>query len=320
MTVEPRIVALAGGVGGAKLAEGLARSLAPGQLTVIVNTGDDFEHFGLYICPDLDTVCYTLAGKANPNTGWGRSQETWLAMETIKELQGPSWFNLGDRDIGLHLERTRSLRAGESLSQFTRRICQAWGIQGQVIPMSDQAWPTWVNSDDGELPFQEYFVHRQCQPHVTGFRFGDGGQAAPAPGVLASLEQANYIVFCPSNPWVSIDPILAVAGVKEVIARRQAAGTPVVAVSPIIGGQTIKGPAAKMFNELGIQPSAVAVAEHYRGLVNGFIYDEQDHRLENDIQSLGMHTLVTNTIMLDNQDRIWLAQKTVAFCHHLNDS
>ena len=308
------IVALAGGVGGAKLADGLAQNLPPEDLTVIVNTGDDFEHLGLFICPDLDTVCYTLAGIANPATGWGRSDETWQALETLGGLGGPTWFRLGDRDLGLHLERTRRLRAGLLLSQITADFCQALGVRHKILPMSDDRIPTWVYTIDGELPFQEYFVHRQCQPQVTGFRFEGAEHARPAQGVLEALEMADLVVICPSNPWVSIDPILAVPGIRPVLQD-----CPVVAISPIIGGKTVKGPAAKMYAELGIQPSALSVARHYRDTLTGFLLDVQDVQQVMDIQSLGMHTCVTDTMMVTSQDRARLAKEVVEFGWSLTD-
>ena len=209
-----KIAALAGGVGGARLAHGLAQVLPPADLTVIVNVGDDFEHLGLKICPDLDTVCYTLAGLANPVTGWGRSDDTWHALESLATLGGPGWFRVGDRDLGLHLERTRRLGHGQPLSQVTQDFCRAWGVAQRVLPATDDNLPTLVYTEDGEMPFQEYFVRQQCRPHVTGFRF-EGAQAArPAPGVLEALAAAQVVVFCPSNPWVSIDPILAVPGMR----------------------------------------------------------------------------------------------------------
>jgi LPPG:FO 2-phospho-L-lactate transferase len=296
------------------LADGLARALTPDDLTIIVNTGDDFEHLGLKICPDLDTVCYTLAGYSNPATGWGRSGETWQALETLGLLGGPTWFRLGDRDLGLHLERTRRLRAGQSLSRITRDFCRAWGIGATVLPMSDDPVPTWINTDEGELPFQEYFVHRQCRPHVTGFRFAGVDQAAPAPGVLESVHQANLIVFCPSNPWVSIDPILAIPGMRAAIESAwPGRHCPVIAVSPIIAGQTVKGPAAKMYAELGIQPSAVAVARHYLPILTGFILDQVDASDEREIADLGISTLVTDTLMRNSSDRLRLADQALSF-------
>ncbi|MBE3117592.1 MAG: 2-phospho-L-lactate transferase, partial [Candidatus Atribacteria bacterium] len=206
-----KIVALAGGVGGAKLADGLAQLLPPENLTIVVNTGDDFEHLGLYISPDLDTVCYTLAGLVNPETGWGRREETFHVLENLQKLGGPDWFHLGDRDLATHIERTRRLREGQPLSQITRDFCHAWGVRQPVLPMSDQPVRTMLDTtEDGELAFQEYFVHRKCEPKVKGFRFAGIEMARPAPGVLEMIEQADAVVVCPSNPWVSIDPILAV--------------------------------------------------------------------------------------------------------------
>ena len=304
----PRIVALAGGVGGARLADGLAQVLPPEDLTVLVNIGDDFEHLGLKICPDLDTVCYTLAGLANPSMGWGRLGETWNALESLSQLGGPDWFRVGDRDLGTHLERTRRLHAGQSLSQVTRHFCKAWGVGPIVLPASDDSVPTWVYTDEGELPFQEYFVQRQCQPRVTAFRFTGIDRARPAPGALEALAAANLVVICPSNPWVSIDPILALPGLRAAIAARL-----VVAVSPIIGGQAVKGPAAKMYAELGIEPSALAVAQHYRGLLAGFMFDEVDVDLEASVIELGMKTWVTNTWMKTTDDRRRLALEILKF-------
>ena len=296
-----KIVALAGGVGGAKLAHGLAQILAPEDLTIIVNTGDDFEHLGLYICPDLDTVCYTLAGLANPETGWGRINETWNTISNIEKLGGPNWFRLGDQDIATHLERTRRLKAGQSLSQITKEFCKAWDIKHTILPMTDSAIRTIVDTDEGELAFQEYFVHRQCEPRVKGFRF-DGVQfAEPAVGAREALDSADAVVICPSNPWVSIDPILQVI---------QKINKPVIAVSPIIGGKAIKGPAAKMYQELGIEPSALAVAEHYRDLISGFVLDNVDAALSDKIET---KTLVTNTIMNSYVDRAQLATDVLHF-------
>lgn len=303
-----KITALAGGVGGARLVDGLAQILPPQNLSVIVNTGDDFEHMGLFICPDLDTVCYTLAGLENPATGWGRSDESWGALESIAALGGPTWFHLGDRDIGLNLERTRRLRSGQTLSQVTRNICEALHVQIDVLPMSDSPIPTFVICNEGKLAFQEYFVRRQCQPAVKSFEFSGVEEAAPAAGVLEALRSSDLVVICPSNPWVSIDPILAVPGVRDAMKN-----TPVVAVSPIIGGQTIKGPAAKMFAELGIKPSSAAVAQHYQGLIKGFVQDTSDSALAASIREIVTHTLTTNTIMKSRLARINLAAEIIRF-------
>lgn len=305
-TVHRRIVALAGGVGGAKLAHGLAQILPPEDLTVIVNTGDDFEHMGLSICPDLDTVCYTLAGLANPETGWGRVNETWNTIENIEKLGGPNWFRLGDQDIATHLERTRRLKGGENLSQITKEFCKSWGIKHTILPMTDSPVRTIVNTDEGELAFQEYFVHRRCEPRVKGFRF-DGVEAAePVIGARKAIESADAIIICPSNPWVSIDPILQV--IKKI-------DKPVIAVSPIIGGKAVKGPAAKMYSELGIEPSALAVAEHYRGLLNGFVLDSIDAKLSTKIS---VKTLVTDTLMKNIADRARLAMDVLHFIGSLS--
>lgn len=307
-----KIVALAGGVGGAKLAHGLARILPPENLTVIVNTGDDFEHYGLYICPDLDTVCYTLAGLANPETGWGRADETWDAIENAKKLGGPGWFNLGDRDLGTHLERTRRLKAGDSLSHITRDFCRAWGVEHAVLPMSDQPVRTMVDTDEGELSFQEYFVHRRCEPGVKGFRFEGVEAAGPAPGTREAMQSADAVIICPSNPWVSIDPILRVLSLMPAPSRWERE-VPVVAVSPIIQGQTVKGPAAKMYRELGIEPSALAVANHYRGLLRGFVIDTLDAQLKESVKGLNMMVSVTNTLMRSHEDRKLLAKQVLEF-------
>jgi LPPG:FO 2-phospho-L-lactate transferase len=303
-----KVIALAGGVGGARLADGLAQILEHDALTVIVNTGDDFEHLGLKICPDLDTVIYTLAGLSNPASGWGRSGESWKALESLGELGGPTWFRLGDRDLGLNLERTRRLRLGHTLSQVTKHFCQSLGVRAQVLPMSDDPVPTCVLTDEGDLPFQEYFVRRQCQPRVSGFRFFGAEHAAPAPGVLDAIRQADLIIFCPSNPWVSVDPILAVLGIREALRPK-----PVVAVSPIIGGHAVKGPAAKMFRELGLESSAISVAQHYGELLSGFVLDAVDAAQAGEIRSHGIAILTTDTIMKTPQKRLVLAEEVIRF-------
>lgn len=300
-----KITALAGGVGGAKLAHGLAQILSPEDLTIIVNTGDDFEHFGLYICPDLDTVCYTLAGLANPETGWGRAGETWQAMDNLRRLGAPDWFNLGDSDLATHLERTRRLKEGQTLTQITRDFCATWGIRHTILPMSDQPVRTLVDTVEyGELAFQEYFVKYRCAPCVRGFRFAGAEIAEPAAGVREALQDAEAVVICPSNPWVSIDPILRVLKLQPTTRPLP----PIVAVSPIIGGRTVKGPAAKMFAELGIEPSALAVAEHYRGLLRGFVLDNVDSSYQEAIRRLNIEPLVTETIMQNAEDRRRLAE------------
>lgn len=305
-----KIVALAGGVGGAKLVHGLALALPPEDLTVIVNTGDDFEHYGLYICPDLDTVCYTLAGLANLETGWGRVDETWNAIQNAVRLGGPGWFNLGDRDLGTHLERTRRLKDGHPLAQVTKDFCEAWGISQTVFPMSDQPVRTIVETDQGELAFQEYFVHRKCEPQVKGFRFEGSESAEAVAGALDAIASADAVVICPSNPWVSIDPILSIAGIRQGIESK-----PVIAVSPIIGGKAVKGPAAKMYEELGVQPSASAVGDHYRGLITGFVLDRVD---EDQAGNIGVPTLTTDTLMDSLTKRAGLAGDVLNFIRRID--
>lgn len=305
-----KIVALAGGVGGAKLVHGLAQILNPEDLTIIVNTGDDFEHYGLYICPDLDTVCYTLGGLANPTTGWGRVDESWQAIENAVRLGGPGWFNLGDQDLGTHLERTRRLKEGQALSQITRDFCKAWGIRQIMLPMSDETVRTIIKTEEGDLAFQEYFVQYKCEPRVKGFRFEGVKIAEAAPGAFEAIEVADSVVICPSNPWVSIDPILAISGVRRAIEAKT-----VVAVSPIIGGQAVKGPAAKMYTELGIQPSALAVAEHYRGLLDGFVLDNLDEELAHKID---IPTLTTDTLMDSLTKRVKLARDVLNFIRRID--
>lgn len=295
------------------MADGLAQALPPGDLTVIVNTGDDFIHLGLKICPDLDTVCYTLAGLANPVTGWGLKGDTFQALGSLAALGGPAWFKLGDIDLGVHLERTRRLQTGQTLSQVTQAFCDGWRIATQVLPMSDQPIPTTVYTDEGPLPFQEYFVHRSCVPKVNGFCFEGVEYSHPSPGLVQALMDADLVVICPSNPWVSIDPILAVPGVKQAVN-----GKSVIAVSPIVGGRAIKGPAAKMYAELGIEPSARAVAAHYGafgldGILTGLVMDTIDAGQSAQVEDLGMKAFVMDTIMTTPEARLHLAHELLNF-------
>jgi LPPG:FO 2-phospho-L-lactate transferase len=301
-----KIVALAGGVGGAKLADGLAQVLQPKNFTVIVNTGDDFSHLGLYISPDLDTMCYTLAGIANPETGWGRFDDTSFVLRELKKMGMPHWFKLGDADLAIQLIRNTYLKNGLSLSQVTEILCEKWGVEVKVLPMSDDHIQTWVSTTEGDLEFQEYFVHRLCEPTVKGFRFEGVDKSSPAPGVIEAIKQCDAVIFCPSNPWVSIDPILAVPKIKDAVQTRK-----VYAVSPIIGNHAVKGPAAKMFQELGIQPSALAVAAHYKGLVCCLMINDTDNNMVSEINSLGIRTLVTDILMRDQADRKRLAQELI---------
>ena len=305
------IVALAGGVGGAKLVDGFAQLLPPGNLTIIVNTGDDFEHFGLYICPDLDTVCYTLAGLANPETGWGRLNETFTTLENIKTLGGPDWFRIGDKDLATHLERSRRLHEGQLLSQITQGFCQAWGVKHLILPMSNQPVRTLVDTIEyGELSFQEYFVHHNCEPTVKSIRFAGIGSARPAPGVLDAIKKADAIVICPSNPWLSIDPILALMNLRYSLSSKM-----VVAVSPIISGKTVKGPAAKIFKDMGISPSALAVSLHYNNLLSGFLLDSRDRDIAD---GFSIPIRITNTLMKTHDDRRQLAEDVLNLIQTLN--
>lgn len=302
-----KVVALAGGGGGAKLVDGLAQILLS-DLTVIVNTGDDFNHFGLRICPDIDSVCYTLGGMANPSTGWGCRDETWNALDAIRKLGGPDWFNLGDRDLGTHLERTRRLSDGQSLSEITRFFCQRWEIKPSVLPMSDSPIPTMVLTENGELSFQDYFVRQKCLPEVRGFRYSGVEDAQPSPGVLNAIHDASLIVICPSNPWVSIDPILSISAIRSALINK-----PVLAVSPIIGGKVVKGPAGKMFSEMGYDSTSLSVVNHYGNLLNGFVLDRLDEKYEPKIRSLGINVLMTQTIMRTAEDRRQLANDVISF-------
>lgn len=311
------ILALAGGVGGAKLANGLARILSPAELVVAVNTGDDFEHLGLHISPDLDTVIYTLAGIANPATGWGRADESWNFLTALGELGGPTWFQLGDRDLAAHVERTRRLATGETLSQITAHFCVRLGIRHSIVPMSDQRVRTMIRSNQGWLEFQDYFVRLQCEPRVVEIRFEGVEAARPSPGLEQVLQQdatLRAVVICPSNPFVSIDPILALRGIGDRLPRLQA---PVVAVSPIVGGQALKGPARKMLQELGYEPSALGVAHHYQNFLDGLVIDRRDAALAPAIEALGVRTLVTETIMTGEAEQIALARRVVDFATQL---
>ena len=315
------ILALAGGVGGAKLAAGLQAALGrPEELLTVVNTGDDFEHLGLHICPDLDTVTYTLSGRANPETGWGLAGETWNFLDALGTLGGEDWFRLGDRDLATHVERTRRLRAGDTLSRVTSDLSSRLGVPSRIAPMSDDRVRTVVETAEGDLPFQEYFVRRRCEPAVRGLRF----EGAPAARMSAAFESAlahpalDAVVICPSNPYLSVDPILAVPGVREALVGCAA---PVLAVSPIVGGRAIKGPAAKIMGELGVEVSAATVAARYRDFLDGFVLDEADRALAGAIESAhaGVRVAVEQTVMRSDEDRARLAARVLGFARLLRD-
>jgi LPPG:FO 2-phospho-L-lactate transferase len=304
-----KVVVFAGGVGGAKLVDGLAQLLAPDELSIIVNTGDDFEYLSLKISPDLDTVCYTLADLANPETGWGQRDETWVTFDAIRNLSGPAWFRLGDKDLATHILRTFMLDSGKTLTEVTQTFCRHWGIEHPVFPMSDDPVRTTIHTTIGEaLGFQEYFVHQACEPTVQSIEFRGAEEAMPSNGVLEVIEKSDVVILAPSNPWVSIDPILAISGYKDAISTKT-----VIAVSPLIGGKALKGPAAKITQEMDITPCAAAVADHYRDFLTGFVFDFHDRGELEKIERWRIIPLVTDIIMKDKPDRVRLAQEVLTF-------
>jgi LPPG:FO 2-phospho-L-lactate transferase len=308
-----QVVALSGGVGGAKLALGLYRVLPAAGLTVIVNCGDDFDHLGLRICPDVDTTLYTLAGLADPNLGWGRRDETWTFMQALAALGGETWFRLGDGDLALHVERTRRLTSGESLSEITADVAKRLGITANIVPMSNDPVRTRVVTAGGELAFQDYFVRQRCEPRVTAVRFDGACRARPSSGVIAALtsEEPEAVVICPSNPYLSIDPILAIPGLRQAL---YACGAPVIAVTPIIGGRAIKGPTAKIMGELGVPLTPGAVAQHYQGLINAMLLDSRDEISAAEL-TCPFHS--TDTLMVTLADRERLAREVLSFASSL---
>jgi len=305
-------VALSGGIGGAKLSLGLTHLLSA-RLTVVVNTGDDFEHLGLYVSPDIDTTLYTLGGVVNPETGWGRRDETWSFMQAMTALGGPAWFNLGDRDLATHVDRTHRLRSGATLTGITTHLAGKLAVAACVLPMTDEPVRTVVETDSGMLEFQEYFVRDQCRPIVRSIRYDGLAAARITPQVMQALSAPDLggIIICPSNPWLSIDPILAVPGMRQAM---RASGAPVIAVTPIVGGKALKGPTAKIMAELGITLDARSIASHYGDLIDGFVLDAQD---EQAIGSMPQPTTVTNTVMQTLDDKVALARHCLAFCDRL---
>ncbi len=304
-----KVLALAGGVGGAKLCFGLAEALKPDELRIVVNTGDDEQFHGLHVSPDLDTVMYTLAGLANPETGWGIIDESFAALSALDRLGQDTWFGLGDQDLATHVVRTNMLRQGKSLSEITDYLCGKLGIEHSVAPMTDNNVRTTVITDVGTLPFQTYFVKFRCEPTVAGLVFEGSDSARASTRFSESLDTCDALVFCPSNPYLSIAPILSVPGVRQ---RIESFNGPRVAVSPIVGGQALKGPAAKLLAELGEDVSCVGVARQYVGLCDIFVIDELDRDLADDVRALGMDALVLNTIMNNNKDRVELARNLLA--------
>jgi len=292
--VNERVVVLTGGVGGAKLVEGLQQVVPGPQLTAIVNTGDDFEHLGLPISPDIDTLLYTLAGLANPSLGWGREGETWSFMAAIKSLGGEEWFNLGDGDLALHVLRRMAKDGGQPLSAIVKGFARHWGIGLAILPMSDDPVATWLETDAGLLSFQRYFVQQRCEPRVSAIRFEGAEQAKPALGVVEALAAADMILLAPSNPWLSIDPLLAVPGLYRALKDRR---VPLIAVSPLVGGKAVKGPTAKLMGELGLQVTNQSIADHYGDLLDGMVVHEGDAASGN--LAIG----VTDTLMKQAEDR-----------------
>ncbi len=299
------IVALAGGVGAARFLEGLAGVVDPASLFVIVNTGDDALIHGLHISPDLDTVTYTLAGLAHRERGWGLEGDSFRCLQALERLGGETWFQLGDRDLATHLYRTARLSEGASLSQVTRAIAAALGVRAAVVPMSDDPVRTRLRTPRGELEFQDYFVRRRQRDRVLGVRFAGTARARPAPGVLEAIAKASAVVVCPSNPFISIGPILAVKGIREALRRTRA---PVAAVSPIVGGRALKGPAASMMKSMGMRASAPGVAALYRDFVDIFVLDRADGVLAPQVERLGMRAIVTATVMRNRRGKIALAR------------
>jgi len=301
------VLALSGGVGGAKLAAGLAEVLPGDRLTVAVNTGDDFEHLGLTICPDIDSVVYALAGLNDENRGWGVADESWQAMGMLSHLGEADWFNLGDRDLAMHIARSWRLRSGESLSSVTARLASELGIAPAVVPMSDAPVRTQVETAEGWIDFQHYFVAEQCRPEASAIRFSGAPGSKPSPSFAAALARDDLaaVIVCPSNPYLSVDPILAVDGVRDALA---ALAVPVIAVSPLVGGRAIKGPLAKLLAELGEDCDNAAIARHYGPLIDHLIIDESDAHDAEGLRAMGLSVTITGTVMCDAANRVRLAR------------
>lgn len=305
------VTILSGGVGGAKLVLGLCHAIPAEGVTAIVNTGDDFTHLGLAISPDIDTLLYTLSAKANEVQGWGREGESWAFMDALRSLGGQDWFLLGDGDLALHVMRTVQLRQGVALSSIVAGFARAWAIRATILPMSDQRVATKIQTDDGTLDFQDYFVRRRCEPAVSAIRFEGAATARPAPGVLEAIDDPDCraILIAPSNPFLSVDPILSVPGIREALAATR---VPVIAVSPIVGGRAVKGPTTKMMVELGLDVSAKVIADHYGGVIDGLVVDEADPALV-----LDLPTVRADTMMRTLNDRIRVAQVALKLADHV---
>jgi LPPG:FO 2-phospho-L-lactate transferase len=303
-----KLTALAGGIGASKFLLGLAAVIPPEEITIIANTGDDIELFGLRISPDIDTITYTLAGVINEATGWGLTGDTFECLTWLSRYGAAGWFNLGDRDLATHIYRTHELSRGRSLTEVTDHIRRSLGVRSLILPMTDAYTPTRVVTDEGEMHFQEYFVRRRCEPRIKQIRFDGIESAHPAPGVVSAILEADAVIICPSNPFISIGPILAVPGILDALKRTPAQ---VIAITPIIGGRALKGPAADMLRDLGHEVSARGVASVYRDFVDVFALDEVDGVFEPDIKELGMRVVVTNTVMSALEDKQRLARSVL---------
>jgi LPPG:FO 2-phospho-L-lactate transferase len=304
------VVALAGGVGGSKLVNGLAQVLPPENLFIIANTADDFEHLGLSISPDLDTIMYTLAGVNNPQTGWGRTGETWQVMDALRHLDGPAWFKLGDKDLATSLLRTHWRREGHPLSWVTAQLCHRYGVDQTLMPMTNHAVRTIVQTDEGRLSFQDYFVRRRCQPKVLDLFYEGADTAKPHLDTIDAIHAADLIVLAPSNPLLSLDPILAVSEISQAITST---AVPRIAVSPIIGERAVKGPAAKIMQELGLEVSPAGVAAHLKHVLTGFVFDTVDQAHQARIEALELTARCTKTLMRSGPDQAQLAQAVIEF-------
>lgn len=317
MSDRTRVIALSGGIGGAKLALGLDRVLPPQELLLVANTGDDFDHLGFHICPDIDTLIYTLGGISNTALGWGRADETWAYMEDLRKHDPEqAWFLLGDKDLEAHRLRRDALQAGMTLTEATARLARRHGVGPAILPMSDDPVRTWLQVEDEAgtrwLPFQEYFVKLQCRPAIRRIEYRGAAQANLSPPLRSALQagRARALILCPSNPFLSIDPILALPGMRRLL---QDAGAPIVAVSPIVGGRALKGPTAKIMDELGLATDVLAVAAHYRGLIDGLVIDREDAGLQPRLQDGGLQVAVTSTVMRSLDDRVQLARDVLDF-------
>ncbi len=309
-------LAITGGIGGAKLALGLSRILSPEALVLVVNTGDDFEHYGLHISPDVDTLIYTLGGQCNQETGWGRSEESWTFMSALKDLGGETWFQLGDKDLSMHVLRTKLLQDGLSLGEITSKLAGSFGIQNSILPMTNDCVQTQVNTVDGLLSFQHYFVRERCKPVVREILYDGASIADPNPDIVSALNDENLsgVILCPSNPFLSIDPFLSIGGVRDCLKNCRA---PIIAVSPLVSDKAIKGPLAKIMSELSIPVKANSVAKHYSEFLDGFVLDNEDRESEQTITESGINALVTNIVMRTMEDREQLASDCIELIDRL---